>query len=536
MRRAAVLAVLAAAVAYWPALSNGFVAYDDLEAIVYNDAVRGLGLWNLRWMATSFEQSTWQPLPWLAYALIHAVQGAAPFGHHAFMLLLHALNAALVAGLAFTLLVDAPAAALAGALFAAHPVQAESVASAASISDIMAATFALASLLAYARTPETRRPAAAWAFFALAALCRWQALCAAAAAPLLDWARGRRLRGERLWPFAAGSAVLIAVYAAVKSGELEASSRFDAGAAAAAVLVYLEKLLTPSGYLPFYNIAPPEAPWSILFPAVAAVLTAALAYLARRRREPLAAWLLFLLFVAPTLAMRRDDVVIARDRYAYAGFLGFYLLAAAGWLWARRRAAGPVPRAVLAAGALLVLGAMTAVSRERAQSFRDPETFWTAVLEVEPRVYIARPHIGEARLRRGDFDGAVQAFASQLDMFPDDRHGAHLLACALGRGEPEGSLAAAGRMGMKVKTRVERAGVLNDIGLELARAGLYEKAREFYERALELGGESPGARHNLAFALLKLGERDAAAASARRALELKPGQELTKRLLRRIEI
>lgn len=537
MRRwaaALVPAALALAV-FHPILSNGYVAYDDLEAIIYNDRIRGLGAANLRWMLGSFDQSTWQPLPWLVYALIHAVQGSAPFGYHLFMLLLHSLNAALVALLFFELAPNAAAAALAGALFALHPLQTESVASAASISDMMAATFSLGSLLAYARSREDGRPLGAWllscTLFACAALCRWQAISVAAAAPLLDWARGRRLRARRLAPFFAGALALGLVYARVKAADLEGGGGADLGAAAAGVLVYVEKLLAPLAYLPFYTLDVPPPPWSFLFPAAAAALTAGLAFLARRRREPLAAWLFFLAFVAPTLALRRDDVLIARDRYAYLAFLGVYAAAAAGWLALSRGARSRGARTALAAAPLLLLACLGSVSRRRALAWRDAETYWTSVLAAEPRVYIARPIVGAARIRRGDFAGAASAFSAQLEAFPNDRRGAYLLAVSFAHGEPDAAFAPAKAMGVALGTPRERAAFLTDAGFELTRCGLYLRAAAFYERALELNPDEPKTMHNLAYALAKLGERERAAGLLRRALELAPDQEASRRLL-----
>lgn len=523
MRRWAALAPAALALGvFWPVLSNGYVAYDDLEAIVYNDRIRGLGAANLRWMLGSFEQSTWQPLPWLVYALIHAAQGSAPFGYHLLMLLLHALNAALVALLFFELAPNAAAAALAGALFALHPLQAESVASAASISDIMAATFSLGSLLAYVRAPEARRPWTAWVLFACAALCRWQAISAAAAAPLLDWARGRGLRARRLAPFAAGALALALVYARVKAPDLGAGRGGDLGTAAAGILVYVEKLLAPFSYLPFYAVDVPPAPWSFVFPAAAAALTGGLAFLAKRRREPLAAWLFFLAFVAPTLVLRRDEVLIARDRYAYLAFAGIYLAAAAGVLWACRAARSREARAAVAAASAALLFGCAALSRSRALAWRDAETFWSSVLAAEPRVYIARPHVGAARLRRGDFSGAAEAFAAQVRAFPTDRRGAYLLAVAAAGARPDATLAPPG---------AERATFLSDAGFELTRCGLYELAAAYFARSLELKPDAPKAMHNLAYALAKLGERERAAELLRRALELAPDQEASRRLL-----
>src|SRR6185295_11608362 len=96
------LLVLAGAVllAFWPALSGGFV-WDDRDNLL-TDAThyRGVSAANLAWCLTAYHGGHYQPLTWLSFMLDHALWGAAPRGFHLTNVLLHALNALLFAMLA----------------------------------------------------------------------------------------------------------------------------------------------------------------------------------------------------------------------------------------------------------------------------------------------------------------------------------------------------------------------------------------------------------------------------------------------------
>ena len=86
------LAVLLAAVvsvAYAPALQGDFL-FDDLSEIVANPAIRML--WPpTRSMFTGGELPH-RPLPYLTFAVNHALGGLEPFGYHVFNLLVHLCN------------------------------------------------------------------------------------------------------------------------------------------------------------------------------------------------------------------------------------------------------------------------------------------------------------------------------------------------------------------------------------------------------------------------------------------------------------
>src|SRR5207253_720110 len=80
-----VLALLVALVvfaAFAPALSNGFVNWDDDVNITDNPHFRGFSAAHLRWMFTTTLMGHYIPLTWLTLALDYTLWGMNPRGYH----------------------------------------------------------------------------------------------------------------------------------------------------------------------------------------------------------------------------------------------------------------------------------------------------------------------------------------------------------------------------------------------------------------------------------------------------------------------
>ena len=162
---------LLTALTFAPGLLNDFVNWDDDVNIVHNEAYRGFGAAQLRWMFTTFHGGHYQPLTWLSYAVDHAVYGSVnSFGFHLTNLLLHAVGTVLCFWVALRLLQwafdeppgrSAPAtywcAAFAAAVFALHPLRAESVSWVTERRDVLSGVFVFANQAAESRGRETAR-------------------------------------------------------------------------------------------------------------------------------------------------------------------------------------------------------------------------------------------------------------------------------------------------------------------------------------------------------------------------------------------
>lgn len=150
-------------VAFSPALSADFVTFDDPTFVIDNPRVHGFSVENVRWAFTAMHGGHWHPLTWLSWMLDYTLWGGLkPAGFHFTNVLLHAVCAVLVYGLSLRLLTLAQrdehgasgraihiAAGLAAAVFALHPLRAESVVWVTERRDVLSAAFLLGAAITY---------------------------------------------------------------------------------------------------------------------------------------------------------------------------------------------------------------------------------------------------------------------------------------------------------------------------------------------------------------------------------------------------
>lgn len=314
------LVAAAALAAFAPALSAGFVSWDDGVYVVDNPLIRGLGLERLWAMLTATRGGLWQPLTWLSFALDHAVWGLEPAGFHATNLLLHAASSVLVYAIGLRLLGGRPApAAFAALFFALHPLRVESVAWVTERKGLLSSFFFLAAVLAHL----AGRARAVFAALALALVAKATAVVLPVVLVILEIYPLRRLparpsrwlepRYRAVWRplvplfLLALASFTVAVLVGKNTGvisdrvQLEAAWRVDR--AFYGFLFYPWKTLWPADLSPYY----PPRPWfglatwrsSALYAAMLA-LAAALPFAAtaagrrwrptRRRSFPSSAW------------------------------------------------------------------------------------------------------------------------------------------------------------------------------------------------------------------------------------------------------
>ena len=145
------MAILTAA-AFWPVLSARLINYDDADYITGNPLVTGPV--SAESLASAFTQPMmhlYHPLSIVTLMIGHAVWGLDPFGYQAANLVIHFLSVVLLLIFLHYLTGELARPTLAAAIWAVHPLRAESVAWAAEQKDVLSVFFALAALIAYVR-------------------------------------------------------------------------------------------------------------------------------------------------------------------------------------------------------------------------------------------------------------------------------------------------------------------------------------------------------------------------------------------------
>lgn len=160
--RAWTLFVLAAGVAtvglllYAPTLRFGFVEWDDPAYVTKNPVIKNTSLAGLShlWALPHFTR-LYHPMTLSVLWALYAVGGVSPLVYHLANAVLHAACSALVVLLTFHLGHRWVAATFAGALFALHPAQVESVAWVSEMKTLLATFFLLTAFYLYVRTADS---------------------------------------------------------------------------------------------------------------------------------------------------------------------------------------------------------------------------------------------------------------------------------------------------------------------------------------------------------------------------------------------
>jgi tetratricopeptide (TPR) repeat protein len=406
-----------------------------------------------------------RPLTYLTFWLNYQVGGQDPLGYHALNLLLH-LGAVLVAFACLRRLLPERAALVAAAIFALHPLQAESVDYVWSRSTVLATLLCLVSLWEWLRG----RHWIAVVWFAAALLARESVAAFPVALLLWDRKHGKQVVAMLGLAAAAGAHRLYAVTPSPDSG----TTGQYLLAQGAVVLRYLRLLLVPYGFTIDPDIRVPPLWLGLL--AWAAVL--AIGWVAWKRKW---LWLLAaLILLLPRASVFRSPD-LAMDARMYFPLFAF---AAGGAVLLERWKA---PAAVRAA----VVAILAILSMARTSVWASDEALWREAVKRAPEKI--RPRIQLARdLRAAD---ALEVLAAAGRMAPEDpRIAAEMGRVLLSQGQAQAALE---EFSHALAADPHNAQNFNGRGVAFGLLGQTAAARADFERALELDPGLDEARENL---------------------------------------
>jgi len=460
------LVFLIACVAFWPAMSNGFVNLDDTSNFRLNYNYRGLGPANIRWAFTTFHFGAWQPLSWILLSAQYVLWGLDPKGYHAVGVLVHGANAVLFYRVALRLLTLAVpvlatrcptgagySAGLAALLFAVHPLRTEAVAWVSCQPYVWVGFFYLLSILAYLRMAQEGRTAArrvmwlslSWLCCGLSLLSKGVGVGLAGVLLLLDiyplrrlWpgrARGQDgpsvgvLLAEKV-PFflLAGGSVLMAMRS--KAAAMVPTTGYDLPhrlvQAAWGAVFYLEKTLLPIGLSPWYQSPPGfsfREPQFILRSVLVVGLTVAALALVKYWPAGSVLWAYYWVMLAPVSHVSRLGWQVAADRYTYLSCMGWAVLGGYGLLkvWnlhalgrlRRSSFVGIVATAATACALLMML------SWRQISFWRDDVALWSRAIDVSPKLAMPHGNLGVILRLRNNPAGSLPHLAKAVECDPN---------------------------------------------------------------------------------------------------------------------
>ena len=518
---------------YQPAWNGGFI-WDDDAYVTNNELLTAPDGLRRIWFSLD-SPSQYFPLVYSTFRIEHALWGLNPIGYHWVNLLLHVANALLVWRLLARLHV--PGAWLAGAIFALHPVQVESVAWITERKNVLMGFFFLLTLLAWIAFVDerTKRP---WRFYALALVLYVLALSAKttactlpAALLLILWLQKKPISWQRILqviPFfflGLGMGLVTVWWERYHQGTSRALFAFLSPIerlliASRAVWFYLSKLIWPSNLTfiyPKWNISPAhplDYAWLL-----AGVVLCAVIYFARRYvgRSVEVAAAFFVATLSPVLGfimLYTFRYTFVADHYQYLASIGPIALASAGV--ATLAGTFKRSRALILSVAVCLIVILAVLTRRQAAMYGDIEALWRTTLARNPGCWMAHNNLGIVLFQKGDTDDAIAHYRTTLEMQPDFWDAEYNLGIALlSKGQVDEAIAHCSNA-VRIAPNDPDAQVA--LGNALLQKERIDDAIVHYQKALSMRPDYFLAHHSLGHAFLEKGEIDAAISHCRAAL------------------
>ena len=542
--------------AFLPVLGNGFVDWDDDKNFINNPHFRGLGPDQLHWMWTTFHMGHYVPLSWMTLGLDYTFWEMNPTGYHLTSLLLHAANAVVVFALLRRLLTLAGegrraggdgrpqtesglimlAAGIGALIFGLHPLRVESVAWATERRDVLSGLFFFTSILEYTRSRESvherRGYLLALGLFVCALLSKATSMTLPAVLLVINAYPMRRIGGAVGWWSSAARRVYLEIVpfallalatAALSIVALHPPTQLDAGSkvvvSAYSLMFYVLKEVAPVGLSPLYempqHIDPAEPRFLASYLFVAALGGAVWLGMRRRWWGFVAAVTAFVLITLPMLGAVQNGPQIAADRYTYHAAPAVAVMVAGGALWLLQRGR----TGTLIAGLVVAL-ALGALTWEQSGVWRNSESLWSRVLEVDPNSSIGNSSMANVRYKQDRVQEGVENSQRAVAINPNYAEGYNGLGVGLAREGRVADAIVAYERAISLQPDFDEAET--NLGVSLAQRGDLNAAIEQYQRALATNPDNGNAHVNWGNALVRLGRPGEAVEHYAAAVQIRP--------------
>lgn len=519
-------------IVYWQVRNHAFQYYDDNDYVTENHHVQsGLSLDGLAWAFTSTDTSNWHPLTWLSHMVASEIYGLDPGGHHVTSLLFHVINTLLLFIVLKRMTLAIWQSAFVAALFAVHPLHAESVAWVAERKDVLSTFFWFATMWAYVgyvERPGLGRYSLVMVLFALGLMAKPMLVTLPFVLLLMDdWPLGRirsdcgrtkrsRLKGSTyrestpfllvlekapLFALSAGSCV-VTLFTQQGGGSLPSLDTLPFSVRLANALVsytsYIGKTVWPARLAVFYPHCGMPPGWKVLASAVFLSAISCVVIWSRKRRPYLAiGWLWYLGTLVPVIGLVQAGEQAMADRYTYVPIIGLFVMIA--WGIPELTAKWRCQRSVLVVSAGTVLSVLIICTHFQLRHWENATSLFKRAVNVTANNYMAHANLGLALARQGRSEEAIRHYSEALRINPAWAEAHHLLGNLLAR---QGDFqAAVVHYSEALRRKPDMAEAHNNLGLALQSLGRLEEAVCHFREALRIKPDYPQARGNLKAAL-----------------------------------
>ena len=490
---------------YRPVLSAKALWFDDSQYVIDNVLVQNPGWASVKKFITEvLEPSTvtgyYQPLTMISLMLDHATGGSEnnlrPF--HITSLALHTANTALVIVLLHLLFGNIWAAAAAGLLFGLHPMTIESIPWAAERKTLLAAFFALWSLIfyvCYARSDKWKFYFGCILMYLLALMSKPASIPLPAVMLLMDYWPLKKISAksflQKMPLFVLGGVFAVITYIS-QNRTADTISPIEYGATHVLlvlchnIIFYLYKMILPVNLSFFYAFPKPFGLSDVMVLTGVigtCILIPVLLISLRWTRAAFTGWLIFFVAVFPAIGVVGFADVIAADRFAYLPSLGLLMMLVASLIWLSKK------RQIIIVVVIVLLAGAEAFAVQRYLRY------WKDTITLAEY---------------------------SLTLSPNSAEIYNVLACAygsLGRYEQEIEVCQ-----KAIKINPEYVELYANLGAAFGRLGRYKEAIQAFRQAIELTPDFAGAHLGLGAAYLATGDKKSAVKEYEILKALDPGK------------
>jgi tetratricopeptide (TPR) repeat protein len=557
-----VLLAVAVLLVFGQTLRYEFVNLDDNVYVYQNPVVmKGLTSWGIIQAFTHSVNSLYHPLTMLSLMLDGQVYGLNPGGYHLTNVLLQAATAILLFLVLRRMMMSlhrdksagdtaSPTGALwpsafVAAVFAIHPLRAESVAWVSERKDVLSGLFFMLTLLMYAwyvEQSKTQSPKARVSYGFMLLFYAWGLLSKPSLVTLpfvlllLDyWPLERfmihdlrfsirRLLLEKIPLFALAAVFSLLTFITQKNaGALAVLERQPLTLRWENVLVsyatYILKTLWPENLAALYPYQAVVPAWEIIVAGgLLLSVTVLTVMFARRFPYLLVGWLWYLGMLVPMIGIVQIGFHSHADRYTYLPQIGLGLAVAfaardSTVSWRHRRQA-------LGAGAFGIIVVLMVCAWKQTSYWRDSESLWTHTLACTTDNAVAHINLSLDFAAKGRLDEAIEHCQKAIEISPNRPQVYNNLGTILlWKGRRDDAITNFARA---IQVQPDDAEARLNWGVALASQGKMPEAIALFKRALELKPDYTYAHFNLGIALASQGLLSEAIEHYQKAIQLNP--------------
>ena len=535
-----VFLAIATLAVYGQVINHEFVDFDDELYVTDNSYLKtGTSSEIILWICnfTNKQGAYWQPLTWLSHALDYHLYGLNSGMHHLTSLMLHIANAILLFLVLNRMTGALWRSAYVAALFALHPLNAESVAWISERKNVLSTFFWMLTMLTYVRyieRPSFFKYLPVFLTFLLGLLTKPMLVTLPFALLLLDyWPLNRwkletgnwKLITEKLPLFALAA---ISVYLSVSSlqpyNNIASAENVSITLRIANALVsytdYLWKMVCPVNLAAYYPFPETLPAYQTAGAGVFLICVSVLVILELRHKPYLIiGWLWYLGTLVPVIGLvQAGDWPALADRWTYIPLIGIFVIIAWGIpdllaRWCHKAA-------FLTMTAAVTISILMGVTWLQAGYWRNSIALFQRMTDTTENNAFAYDGLGFALAKQGRTEEALAHHREALHINPDyvsahDNIGRILLT----RGNIKDAIA---HFEQALEINQNHVKAHNNIGIALANQGKTAEAATHFQKVIQISPDNANACYNLAKILKAQGNLTEAAAYLQKAISVRP--------------